>query len=180
VYPIGHVAISYIVARPLLRSQPTVVEMAALTAGTLFPSASNITLQYINLFGIGHYWSHSPLLLLPLGILGVLALRTAFPFRRVPLIFALGMLSHLVLDFLFDFPLIYFSNDVDDVGGHWFYPWRPFLIRYNGPGFDILPWELMVEGVLLMGILLMWKRLDLVLYSAVVVAVTIAAVAYNL
>jgi hypothetical protein len=179
-YPIGEIAISYLAAWVFARRHLNAAELAALTAGTLFPAASNFALQHIIGFNISHFWSHSPLLLVPLGLLGISSLWTKFPFRRVPLIFALGVLIHLVLDFLVDFPLLYLSNDTDDVGGHWLYPWRPFLIRYNGPGFDFLPWVLIVEGVALLGILWLWKRLDLLVYGVVVTAVTIGAVAYDL
>jgi hypothetical protein len=173
-YPIGHVAFSYLLVRPLARNQPIFAEFAALTAGTLFPAASNVTLTYLDIFGINHFWSHSPLLLIPLGAVGVLSLLARWPYRRTPLFFTLGVVSHLINDILFDFPLIYFSNKVDDIGGPWFYPWRPFLIRYDGPGFEILPWELLLEGAFLLWMVWKWKRWDLAIYGAFVAAVTVA------
>jgi hypothetical protein len=174
-YPIGHIAVSYLAAKPILRNQPTFTELAALTAGTLFPAASNIALTYVNVFGVHHFWSHSPLLLVPLGILGILCLQFQGSFRRAPIFFALGIASHLIVDLLFDFPLIYFSNDVDDIGGPWFFPWQPFLIRYEEPGFEIQPWELMLEGLFLAWIVWKWRRRDLAVYGVVVAAVTVGS-----
>jgi hypothetical protein len=171
-YPIGHIAISYIVAWLFARSYSTFVELAALTAGTLFPAASNKTLLYISVFGINHYWSHSPLLLVPLGLLGIVSLWTPFSFRRVPLYFVLGIFSHLVADVIFDFPLIYLSNSVDE-NGPWLFPWQPFRIHYLGQGVDFLPWVLIIEGAFLAWAVWMWRRWDLAVYGVIVSAVTI-------
>ena len=90
------------------------------------------------------------------------------PFRRVALFFALGVASHLVSDILFDFPLIYFANNVDDMGGVWFFPYQPFIIRYEEPGFNIQPWELLLEGAFLLWMFRMWKRWDLVVFGSVI------------
>ena len=172
-YPIGHVAISYFAAWLLARTRSTFAELAALTAGTLLPAASNITLFFINILGINHYWSHSPLLLVPLGLLGVASLRSRLPFRRVPLYFTLGVISHLVADVVFDFPLIYLSSSVDE-NGPWLFPWQPFRIHYVGPGVDFLPWVLIIEGVLLAWVVWLWRRWDLAVYGTIVSVVTVA------
>ena len=172
-YPIGHVAVSYLAAQSLGRRSLSFVELAALTAGTLFPAASNMGLQNANVFGINHTWSHSPLIPLVLILFGLVVLKTRFPLRRVPLIFAPGIASHLIIDILFDFPLILFSNRVDDIGGPWFYPWQPFLIRYEEPGFEIVAWELILEGLFLAWMVRRWRRWDLAAYSVIVAAITV-------
>ena len=174
-YPPGHVAFSYLLARRVIRNQPTATEFAALTLGTLFPAASNVALQYLNVFGLNHFWSHSPVLLVPLVILGILAYGLHVPHRRVPLLFAFGVASHLINDMISDFPLLYFSDRVDDMGGPWFFPWRPIIIEgpQLEPGFEIQPWELIFEGVFLLWTLGLWSRRDLGLYSALVVGVTL-------
>ena len=171
-YPPGHIAFAYLLAKPIVRNQPSVAELAALTCGSLFPAAGNMTLQNFHVFGISSGWAHSPLLLGPLLILGFLAYWMPIPYSRVPLLFALGFASHLVIDILFAFPLIYFSDSTDDVGGSWFYPWRPIIINYEKPGFNIQPWELILEGLFLLGTLRLWGRRDLWLYAAGVVVVT--------
>ena len=179
-YPIGHVAFSYLLARPAIRRQPSVAEFGSLTAGSLLPAAGNVALKYLSIPGVTHSWSHSPLLLIPLGLLGALIYVIPFRFRWVPLLFAVGVASHLINDIIFAFPLLYLSNATDDVGGSWFFPWRLVLFRYNGPGFDIQPWELMLEGVFLLGTLWMWKRWDLVFYGSFVSVFTVVWLALGL
>ncbi len=156
------------------------MEFTALTAGTVFPCASNVALKQWDFFGIHHFWSHSPLLLVPLAMLAIMAYPTPLILRRIPFFLALGFASHLVNDILFDFPLIYFSDGVDDIGGPWFFPWRPFLIRYDGPGFNIQPWEWILEGLFLVGMIWMWKKWYLAVFGVAVVAGTAVGVIYNL
>ena len=172
-YPPGHVAFAYLVAKPVFSKQLGVADLAALTCGSLFPAVSGVVLQSYPVFGISHFWGHSPLLIVPLLIVGFLMHWSKVPHHRVPLLFALGVASHLINDILFDFPLIYFSDRVDDMGGAWFYPWRPIIIRYEQPGFNIQPWELILEGVFLMWTLKLWARRDLWLYATGVVAATV-------
>lgn len=166
-YPIGHVAFSYLLARPAIRRQPSVAELASLTAGAVFPAVSNVAIKNLGFLEFPNFWSHSPLLLIPFGLLGALVGIIPSKFRWVPLLFAVGVASHLVTDIIFDFPLIYLSNDVDDIGGPWFFPWRPFLFRYTQPGFDIQPWALMLEGMFFFGILQMRKRWDMVVVGVI-------------
>ena len=179
-YPIGHVAFSYLVARPVVRKEPTMAEFAALAAGTVLPAVSNVAMQHLNFIGVNHFWSHSPLLLVPLGILGILAYTIPVPLRRVPLFFALGVASHLISDIIFDFPLIYLSDSVDDIGGPWFFPWRPILIRYRETGFDVQLWELILEGLFLLWALRIWRRWDTVLFGAIALSGTMVGLLYGL
>ena len=61
-------------------------------------------------------------------------------------------------DFLSDFYLLYFSKDVDDIGGSWLYPWRPYILREPQlvPGYNLWPWQLATEGVLLLSVFWWW------------------------
>lgn len=172
-YPIGHVAICYLGAWLLARRSSNFAELTALAIGGIFPSVSNEVLKHVNIFGINHFWSHSPLLLIPLGLIGMVSLRTPFPFRRVPIYFALGLFSHLVADVVFDFPLIYFGSSVDE-NGPWLFPWQPFRIHYVGPGVDFLPWVLIIEGAILAWSVWLWRRWELAVYGLVVSASTVA------
>ena len=176
--PPGHVAFAYLLAKPIIREHPKGVELAFLTLGPLFPAVSNVALKYFSEFGVNHFWSHSPLLLAPLLIVGLLSYGMRVPCHRAPFLLALGLASHLIGDMLFDFPLIYFSDRVDDIGGPWFYPWRPILIRYEEPGFNIQPWELLLEGIFLIWTLKLWARRDLLVYAGVVVIATLIWIVY--
>lgn len=176
--PPGHLAFSYLIAKPLFRKQPTVAEWAALTMGTLFPAVSNVALSHIHLLGIASRWSHSPLQIIPWLIIGAIALKMRFPFNRVPLLFALGIASHLISDIVFAILIVFLSNGVDDVGGSWLYPWRPIIIYYEGPGYDLQPWEFIGEGLFLLGMLVWWKRRDLWFYSMVVIAASLVWLAF--
>ena len=179
-YPPGHVALSYLLARPLTRNQPTVAEFACLTVGTLSPAAINVLLGYINFLDLNDKWSHSPLMLASLLLVAGVVYKLHFPFRVVLLMFVLGVASHLVGDFLFDFPLLYFSDRIDSVGGWWLFPFRRVTLTgpQLEPGFQIQPWELILEGVFLLGTLKLWARKDLWLYSLGTVTVTLLWVGY--
>lgn len=157
-FPPGHLAVSYLVAKPFFRNRPEVPELTSLTVGTLFPDISTAVLKLIDVVYIDSRWSHSPLVLLPLFALGIMACWTRVPRSRILVLFALGVASHLVVDILFDLPTLYFSDATNDVGGRWFYPWSPIIIEYRGSGLNIQPWELIMEGAFLVSVLFMWTK----------------------
>ena len=175
--PPGHLAFSYLAVRPVLRRHLTSIEFAVLTAGTLFPAVSNVILSEIGLFGLNNKWSHSPLMLGSLGLVCFLTYVKSVPCRNVFLLFVLGVASHLTADYLFDFPLLYFSSGTDDVGGWWLFPIARIAVTgpQLSPGFDILPWYLLIEMAVLFWSVWLWKRWDLPVYAVVIFLLTLVA-----
>ena len=179
-FPPGHLAFSYLAARPVLGRNANFTELAALTCGTFLPAVSNLALQAFDIFGLHWKWSHSPLILAFLVLLCGLSYALRVPYRHVFLFFVFGVASHLIADYLFDFPLLYFSANTDDVGGWWLYPMKIITIRgpQLEPGWNILPWYLFFEGIVLASSVWRWKRRDLAIYSAIVFLVSLGWFGY--
>ncbi|MCH7554270.1 MAG: hypothetical protein IIC82_09780 [Chloroflexi bacterium] len=140
-------AFAYLLALAATRRTPGVAGVVALLLGALFPTLSNEGMKEVDV-GINHFWSHSPLVPAALGV-GALGLMRVQQRHLGAILgfFTLGLVSHLVADFVTDFALLYLSHRVDDIGGSWLYPWRPIIVREPIllPGFRILWWQLAVE-----------------------------------
>ena len=156
--PPGHLAFAYLLALAATRRTPGVAGVVALLLGALFPTLSNEGMKEVDV-GINHFWSHSPLVPAGLGV-GALGLMRVQQRHLGAILgfFTLGLVSHLVGDFVTDFALLYLSHRVDDVGGSWLYPWRPIIVREPIllPGFRILWWQMAVEILFLAWSLWHW------------------------
>ena len=179
-FPPGHLAVSYFALRPVLRREPTFWEFAALSLGTLLPAAGNVFLSLAQSISLNDKWTHSPLTLAILVTLGVIAHHWKFPCHNLYLMTVLGWAFHLGADFLFDFVLLYFNSSTDDIGGWWLYPFTRVTLygpRLE-PGWEILPWYLIIEALLLVGAAFYGHKWVLVGYGMIAMVVTLAFVGY--
>ena len=186
-FPPGHLAVSYLAIRPVLRREPNFWEFAALSLGTLLPAAGNIflglaqsLLQYNDQGLLSDKWTHSPLTVAILALLGYVAHRANIPHHGLYLMAILGWAFHLGSDFFFDFALLYFNATTDDIGGWWLFPFTRVTLygpRLE-PGFEILPWYLIIEGLLVAGAALYWRKWVLAGYGMVAMIVTLAFIGY--
>ncbi|MFQ6029808.1 MAG: hypothetical protein ACE5Q6_20220 [Dehalococcoidia bacterium] len=151
-----------------------------MSLGTLLPAAGNVFLELAKFIPLNDKWTHSPLTLTILALMGLVAHRLKLTGYNLYLLAVLGVAFHLAADFLFDFPLLFFNASTDDIGGWWLYPFTRVTLygpRLE-PGIEILPWYLIIEGIFLAGAVYYWRRWELAGYGAVAMIVTLAFFGY--
>lgn len=146
--PIGHLAFAYLFAWPLISRHRSMFALAVLFAGAASITFANEFMKATDIFGISNRWTHTPLIIVACLLASGLVYLLRLPHRWVLLLFCLGVISHLVGDFVTDFALLYFSDRTDDIGGWWLFPFERITIKNPrlDPGFSIRGWQLLVES----------------------------------
>lgn len=151
-FPPGHAAFAYFIARFIARREITALGFLFLAAGAIQPTATNILLREIrSIYRIHNLWSHSPVTLLIAWGIVALAYALRVPFRQLLLLFTIGFTTHLATDPFFEMFHLYFSSRTNDVGAAWLFPFVDLVIKHPRlePGYLVWPWQLAVEFVFL-------------------------------
>ncbi len=158
--PIGHLAFAYLFAWPVIRDHRSFFSLVTLFAGATSITIANEFMKATHIFGLTNRWSHTPLIILVCIFASGLVYLLRLPYRWVLLLFALGAISHLVGDFVTDFALLYFSDQTNDIGGWWLFPFDRVTVKQPRlePGFSIRNWQLLVETIWLAVTLWLWYR----------------------
>jgi hypothetical protein len=160
-FPPGHAAFAYFIARFVIHKEITALGFLFLAAGAVQPTVVNVLLLELEpTYRINNLWSHSIVTLL--AAWGVVALVYALrvPFRSLLLLFAIGFTTHVATDPFFEIFHLYLSARTNDVGGQWLFPFVDLVIRQPNlePGYLVWPWQLAAELVFLAVAIRHWMK----------------------
>ena len=151
-FPMGHAAFAYLVYTRIARGPLTAIPLALLVAGAVFPTVVNESLQRWPVFSIHPLWSHSLVTLAAVWAGWVLIrFATSNVFTTYWFAFAVGLTTHLLSDIPFEFAHLYFSILTNEAGTPWLFPFDQITLKQPRlePGYFLLPWQLMAEGLAL-------------------------------